>query len=235
MAVKMIAHRGFSGRETENTAAAFVAAGNCTQAGIETDVHLTADGQFVILHDDCTARVSPVSLVAEHATMAQLRQIPLWDIDGRSVRGDLCLPTLEEYISICKRYHKIAVLEVKNHFTEGALSRLAAAIRAQDYLAQTVFISFDLANLQTLRVMLPTQPMQYLTGKYDAGVAAALDRWALDLDIYYRAVTPEVVRAVHDAGHLLNCWTVDDSADALRLERWGVDMITSNRLEHPAG
>ena len=42
--VRMIAHRGVSGLETENTAAAFIAAGNRTYWGIETDVHLTADG-----------------------------------------------------------------------------------------------------------------------------------------------------------------------------------------------
>ncbi len=49
---QMIAHRGLSGIETENTAAAFVAAGQHPYFGIETDVHRTRDGQFVIIHDD---------------------------------------------------------------------------------------------------------------------------------------------------------------------------------------
>ena len=39
--IKMIAHRGLSGIERENTAAAFVAAGNHSYFGIETDVHLS--------------------------------------------------------------------------------------------------------------------------------------------------------------------------------------------------
>ena len=51
---RMIAHRGVSGLERENTCAAFVAAGNRGYFGIETDVHLTADGQYVIIHDDTT-------------------------------------------------------------------------------------------------------------------------------------------------------------------------------------
>ena len=41
--VKMIAHRGLSGLERENTCSAFVAAGNRSYFGIETDVHRTAD------------------------------------------------------------------------------------------------------------------------------------------------------------------------------------------------
>ena len=50
--VRMVAHRGVSGLEKENTNAAFVAAGNRSYYGIETDVHLTADNRFILIHDD---------------------------------------------------------------------------------------------------------------------------------------------------------------------------------------
>ena len=54
----VIAHRGLSGIERENTCPAFIAAGNRSYFGIETDVHVTKDGQFVIIHDETTERVS---------------------------------------------------------------------------------------------------------------------------------------------------------------------------------
>ena len=47
--VKMIAHRGLSGLERENTAAAFVAAGNRSYYGMETDIHRTKDGRFIVI------------------------------------------------------------------------------------------------------------------------------------------------------------------------------------------
>ena len=50
--VKVVAHRGVSGLETENTCAAFIAAGNRSYWGVETDVRCTADGNFIILHDN---------------------------------------------------------------------------------------------------------------------------------------------------------------------------------------
>ena len=50
--VQMIAHRGVCGLERENTAAAFVAAGNRSYFGIETDIHETSDGKFIIIHDE---------------------------------------------------------------------------------------------------------------------------------------------------------------------------------------
>ena len=52
----MVAHRGLSGIEKENTNTAFVAAGNRSYFGIETDVHKTLDGKYVVFHDDTTAK-----------------------------------------------------------------------------------------------------------------------------------------------------------------------------------
>ena len=55
---RLIAHRGLSGLETENSIPAFVAAGNRSYYGVETDTHVTRDGRFIILHDDSTGRVA---------------------------------------------------------------------------------------------------------------------------------------------------------------------------------
>jgi len=51
-ATKMIAHRGVSGLERENTNLAFVAAGNRSYFGVETDIHVTADQNLIVIHDD---------------------------------------------------------------------------------------------------------------------------------------------------------------------------------------
>ena len=55
--VKMIAHRGLSGLERENTNAAFVAAGQRSYYGIETDVHVTADEKYIIIHENLGTRI----------------------------------------------------------------------------------------------------------------------------------------------------------------------------------
>ena len=57
---KMIAHRGLSGIERENTNPAFIAAGNRSYYGIETDVHVTADGKFIICHDNDLKRIANI-------------------------------------------------------------------------------------------------------------------------------------------------------------------------------
>ncbi|MBQ4552755.1 MAG: hypothetical protein IJA59_07370, partial [Clostridia bacterium] len=66
--VPFVAHRGCSGIEKENTHAAFVAAGNRSYFGIETDVHRTLDGKFICFHDDTTGRVAIDNMVVEQTT-----------------------------------------------------------------------------------------------------------------------------------------------------------------------
>ena len=53
----------------------------------------------------------------------------------------------------------------------------------------------------------------------------------MGVDLYYRELTAERVRAFRRAGVAVNCWTCDDPEDAARLISWGVDMITTNILQ----
>ena len=232
-AVRMVAHRGVSGLETENTCAAFVAAGNRSYFGVETDVHVSADGQFIIFHDDNTLRVGLEEHIIEATDAATLRAMTLIDrATGEKTRSDLRIPLLHEYISICKKYEKICVLELKNHMEPDAVAGIVETIRGLDWLEHVIFISFDHANMVELRRQLPEAKLQFLTGDpADEALLEKLEPWGLDLDIHHKALTKEGLDLMHAHGIEVNCWTVDDPADGERLAAWGVDYITSNILE----
>ena len=227
----MVAHRGVSGIEKENTHAAFVAAGNRSHYGIETDVHRTLDGKYVCFHDDTTGRVAIDNLVVEESTFDTLRNLLLTDVDGKKGRTDLRIPTLQEYIQICKKYGKVAVLELKNHFPEEDVIRIIEIIQQEGYLSNVIFISFDFENMLTIRRLLPKQRAQYLTVKYSEELVEQLVNERLDLDILHEALTKENIEYMHSRGIVINCWTVDDPARGEELASWGVDFITSNILE----
>ena len=227
----MVAHRGVSGIEKENTHAAFVAAGNRSHYGIETDVHRTLDGKYVCFHDDTTGRVAIDNLVVEESTFDTLRNLLLTDVDGKKGRTDLRIPTLQEYIQICKKYDKVAVLELKNHFPEEDVIRIIEIIQREGYLSNVIFISFDFENMLTIRRLLPKQRAQYLTVKYSEELVEQLVNERLDLDILHEVLTKENIEYMHSRGIVINCWTVDDPARGEELASWGVDFITSNILE----
>ncbi len=229
--VKLIAHRGLSGLEKENSNAAFVAACNRSYFGVETDVHRTADGHFVLFHDDDTERICVDSVVVENTTYQTLTRLQLTDIDGNHGRRDLIIPDLADYIKICKKYKKDCVLELKNAFTPEDIKKIVEIFANIGYLEQVIFISFDLPNLQVLRSLLPDQRIQYLLNEYDENTIEILKKNKLDLDIRYSALTPEIIAEVHNAGIEVNCWTVDDPEHAKALIAAGVDYITTNILE----
>lgn len=230
--VKMIAHRGLSGLERENTCAAFVAAGNReVYWGIETDIHCTADGKFVIIHDDTTTRVSGVEMTVEETDFDTLRSLRLLDKEREGTRWDLVLPTLEEYISICKKYGKVAVLELKNPMPEEAVCEIIRAVEAMDYAEHMVVISFSFDNMVYLRKNFPNQKAQFLLSGWDDKWLPELKEYDLGLDIKHTAITAELVEKIHSIGQEINCWTVDTLEDAARVIACGVDYITTNILE----
>ena len=228
--VKMVAHRGVSGLERENTCAAFVAAGNRSYFGVETDIHRTADGRYIVFHDDNLTRLLGDGRVVEEMRFDELRALRLTDLDGHA-RGDLLLPTLEEYVHICKKYDKDCVLEIKNHFEPEDIDNVIAIIRGIGWLERTIFISFDLPNMICIRERLPQQRAQYLVSTFGDDLLDILTGHHLDLDIKYSSLSAEQVRACHEAGIQVNVWTVNEAADAERLAGYGVDFITSNILE----
>lgn len=231
MQTKMIAHRGLSGLECENTCAAFVAAGNRDYYGIETDVHKTADGKFVVIHDDDTARVSFQNIPVEGSDFETLRSLPLFDID-RTWRSDLRIPTLKEYLGICKKYEKTAVLELKNDFTREEVAEILEIVKETCLMEKMVFISFSYQNLCYIREMLPEAVIQFLCScEVDEALIEQLKAHDFDLDIDYGYLTEENIKLLHDNGIKVNCWTVDDAEYAQKLVRWGVDFITSNILQ----
>lgn len=232
-AVRMVAHRGVSGLETENTCAAFVAAGNRSYFGVETDVHVSADGKFIIFHDDNTQRVGLEDHVIEQTDSATLLGMTLTDQDGgQKNRSDLRIPVLQEYVRICRKYEKVCVLELKNPMPPAAIAGIAEEIASEGWLEQTIFISFVHDNLVELRRLLPGAKLQFLTAEpADEALLQKLEPWGMDLDIYYPVLTKEGLDLMHAHGIEVNCWTVDIPADAERLAVWGVDYITSDILE----
>jgi glycerophosphoryl diester phosphodiesterase len=231
-AVRMVAHRGLSALERENTCAAFVAAGVRSYFGIETDVHVTADGKYLICHDSNLKRVSGgVELNIEANKFDLLQSVPLLDTDGVSYRSDLFPPALEDYVLICHKYEKESVLELKGLIEEKHIAGIVATVRDFGHLDRTTFISFTPENLIAVRKVCPEAKMQFLSGEFKPETLDFMKLYRAGADFAWKCVTKDVVDAVHAAGLEFNVWTVDKPELAAQMIDCGVDYITSNILE----
>ena len=221
---KMVAHRGVSKIEPENTLAAFELAGKTSHYGIECDVHVTKDKKYFVNHDFSLLRTYGVEKHVEELTSKELKEI-------KNLANNAPVPEYKEYLAICKKYSKVAVVELKGVYTEDELAGLVDETKKSGYLENVVFIAFDLINLIKLREILPKQPMQFLTKVYNENILDALNRYNLDLDIKYQTLTEEIIKEVQSSGHIVNTWTIDDKDIAEEFASFGIDMITSNILE----
>lgn len=90
-----IAHRGLhdlTPNTPENSLPAFEAAASAGYI-IENDIHVTADGQVVVFHDDDAKRMCGVDIIIEQSTLAELKSLRLGDTD-------LQIPTLQECLDL---------------------------------------------------------------------------------------------------------------------------------------
>lgn len=228
---RFIAHRGLSGLELENTISAFVAAGNRSYMGIETDVHVTRDGKFVVFHDDTTGRLCDEDLKLGDTDYSVLKNLTLKPQKNRTIGSDFIIPDLKDYLSICASYDKIAVLELKERMSPEHIAAIYAEVEKYYDPQKMIFISFSLDNLKDLRAQQPSANIQYLVQTFNDNILNTLKEFKFDLDIGYWICSKEVIDICHQNGIKVNCWTVDNPGDAERLIDYGVDYITTNILE----
>ncbi len=197
-------------------------------------MHITKDGKFVIIHDETTKRVSlgEYNINVEECDYRELEKIILPDLDNTTDRQDIRIPLLNEYIKICKKYEKVCVLEIKNHFKESDIIKLINEINDMEYLDNVVFISFDFENCVNVKKYLPQNTVQFLTeDKITEDLVQNLIKYNFELDIYYKKLNAQNIKYLHSKGIKINTWTCNDKSIAEELVSYGVDYITTNILE----
>jgi glycerophosphoryl diester phosphodiesterase len=210
----IIAHRGASGYEYENSRAAFRRAVMLDADGIELDVHATRDGAFVVHHD---AEIPGFGHIGQ-LTLAECRQVRL--------RNGEALPLLSEVLDLVG--DRDVWIEVKTlpEPHDPALLELMARGPAP---ARYAIHSFDHRIVRRLGEACPELRRGILLSAYlDDPVAAMRAVGATTLWQEWLQVDRELVCRVHEYGGTLIAWTVNEIGDLERLARLGVDGLCGN-------
>lgn len=109
------AHRGWSAFYPENTMPAFIAALELGVDQIETDVHITKDGELVLIHDKMVDRTTNGTGLIRDYTLEQLRQLDAGSWKDERFRGTQ-IPTLHEFMELVKDHPTITLdVEIKEY------------------------------------------------------------------------------------------------------------------------
>jgi glycerophosphoryl diester phosphodiesterase len=234
--VLAMAHRGGAGDPDllglENSMAAFGHAASLGYDYLETDVHLTADGDLVAFHDDVWDRVTDATGPVSASTVAQVAQIRIGGTEPVPLLADL----LEEFPGA-----RINI-DLKADGTAEALADLLSATRAADRVCVGSFSATRLnAFRASTRGKVATSASPIEVGAFLAmpvGRAARIltGGRVVALQVPHRhgrlpIVTAGLVRRAHAAGAHVHVWTVNDPAEMVELLDLGVDGLISDRTD----
>lgn len=241
---RLFAHRGGALEAPENTLEAFSRGLAAGADRLELDVHGTADGAVVVIHDPTLDRTTDGAGEVRRHTLAEVQRLDAGhhfrDSQGApSFRGTgVRIPTLGELLEACpgvplnieiKQYEpsiEDAVLEVLDRFSARAQVLLAAE---------------DGRIMERIRAL----ASGVLTGSSVDDVVAFAEAWERDQLTGYRhpgaalqvppdflgrpLVTADLVERAHRLGVEVHVWTIDEPGEMERLLGLGVDAIMTDR------
>jgi len=235
-----IAHRGFSGKYPENTRRAFLAAleeAGCD--GFESDVHLSKDGEPVIIHDDVLDRTSDgKGPVAEHS-FANLRKLDMGAWKGREFSGERIMH-LDELLELVLAHGKLLNLEIKNYevFYQNIEEKVIDRIRALAAADRVFLSSFNHISMKRCKEIDPEIPAGLLYGQPLIDVEDYASRHGLDAlhpRVNCLRYSPALAEKARGRGLKIHVWTVNTEEDMLFCLEKKVDSIITNYPDRLSG
>jgi len=238
--VLRVGHRGAKGHAPENTFASFNLAVQMGVSAVETDVHLSHDGELVLIHDHTVDRTTNGHGFVKDLTLAELKGLDAgaW-FDARQSAPGLPrfagerIPTLAELLVWAKGRVAVAI-EIKNGpiYYPGIAAKVIRLLREHDMMGEAILISFDHFVLREAKMIAPdvstgilyaARLVDPVGAAHAAGASAVHPNWAF--------VTPDLVETVHAAGLAISPWCPNDAPTLRALAAMGVDSIGTDYPE----
>ena len=203
------AHRGVSANHPENTLHAFRQALAIGVDGIELDVHATADGIPVVIHDRDVGRTTGGNGYVDQMPLARLETLDA----GNGER----VPTLAEVLALVGDAAHLDI-EIKGSDIE----RPVLDVLAHHPTVRWAVSSFAWDTLRTVRKLDPAAELWPLAKHVDGElIAVAAELASPAVSLFAGAFTAENAAKLRDAGLRVIVWTVNDPREARRVRDLG--------------
>jgi glycerophosphoryl diester phosphodiesterase len=232
----VIAHRGDSAHRPENTLASFASGLEVGAAFAELDVHLTRDGEVVVIHDATLDRTTNGRGAVRDLTLAEIRRFSAGYPTrfGSAYTGER-VPTLGEVLGLLRDRAR-AMIEIKpDAVTEDAEGGIEAhvveEVRKARMEKEVALISFERRALVRCRTLAPEILRGHLFERGQAGdmLTGAREVGSELIMPEKRLLSDDLRDRAREAGMKVATWVVDDPEELRRLMRFELYGIASNR------
>ena len=221
-----VGHRGAKGHAPENTFASFNLAVEMGVNAVETDVHLSKDGEVVLIHDHSVDRTTDGRGFVKDMTLLELKQLDAGSWYDARFAGQR-IPTLSELLEWARDRVGVAI-EIKNGpiYYPGIAEKVVRLLKDHGMELQAILISFDHLVLREAKMIAPEVATGILyVGRFVNEPGAARAAAADALHPNWAFVTPDLVENAHAAGLAVSPWCPNDLPTIRLLNEMGVDSI----------
>lgn len=236
----LVAHRGGSLLAPENTLAAFRSGIEQQADYVECDVHLSKDGEVVVMHDPDVSRTTDGAGQIGDLTLAELKKLNAAAKFKGTTFPPQDIPTLQQVLETAKGKAGVQI-EIKTKANgqryAGIEQKVVDLLRKNDMVDKVVIISFDFPTLTDIKKLEPRLKTGALaSAKYFSATtqpaAAAQEVKNLGADYFgveKSYLTAELMAALRQQGVGGGAWTVNDPTEMKKLIALQPDFLTSDR------
>ncbi|PEY34014.1 hypothetical protein CN354_18495 [Bacillus cereus] len=226
----IFAHRGVKGTHPENTMIAFQEAERVGAHGIELDVHLSKNGELVVIHDETVDRTTDgIGLVSEK-TVAELQALDAGSHKDPSFH-EAKIPTLREVLIWLSTTNLQLNIELKTdviHYP-GIEEKVVDLVREYHLSNQIIFSSFNHDSVSLLAELAPEIPRAILYDEPIADpIAEAKKREATGLHPNFQLLTKEFIQTAQEQGYVFRPYTINEYKDLQTMIGYDVDVIITD-------
>jgi glycerophosphoryl diester phosphodiesterase len=221
--IEVTGHRGAAAIEPENTLRGIRYALSLELGRIEIDVHLSRDGELIVMHDATVDRTTNGTGKIAELTAAEIKLLD-------AGKGEP-VPTFQEVISVFQESWaqggtSILQIELKG---PGTAAPIVDAIRRNGAEERCVVSSFDAGRVAEAKTLLPQITADFITSKLEPDPVEIAQRIsATAVHLRHDLATRELVQRFHDAGLRIIVWNIDEIERMKWAASLGVDGISSN-------
>jgi glycerophosphoryl diester phosphodiesterase len=225
MAVQVFAHRGYSGRAMENSMTAFELAKEANVDGIELDVHLTKDGEVIVIHDETLDRTTTGKGWIGHLTYTEIAKYSIKNLQNETV------PTLASVLELFLDTSIVINIELKNQYVRYPylLEKVIQLVEYYKLEQRVVFSSFYHPCILELKKRKPAWNLAFLID------CVLVKPWMYatslgisQLHLHYSAIDEELMDRCRKHDVHVRTYTVNDIKKMHQLVDVGVNAIITN-------
>jgi glycerophosphoryl diester phosphodiesterase len=235
---RIAAHRGGAAIWPENSLLAFRSATALGVDVLELDLHLTADGQVVVIHDPTLDRTTTGTGPVGARSLLDLQGIRLRARGGTITTERI--PLLSDVLDLAVPSRVELMPEIKTgpggQRYDGIEEKVVALVQSRGLVERTTVQAFQAETVRRVRQLEPALRTMLVAGRSQLGGAPATEAVrqakaadATDLGLDHRVIDRTLVDAARAGGLRLSAWTVNTEADMRRLIELGVDVIMTDR------